>query len=65
MEKRMAAVELLARLPPRQRAVVVLRYLEDVPDPQIAELLGMSPVTVRSTALRALRSLKVLAAVSD
>jgi len=65
LDERMATVELLSRLPSRQRAVVVLRYLEDVPDPQIAELLGMSPGTVRSTALRALRSLRVLTAASD
>lgn len=64
-EERMATVALLSRLPPRQRAVVVLRYLEDVPDPQIAELLGVSPVTVRSTALSALRNLRVQAVTFD
>src|ERR1700729_4057925 len=44
----------LAQLPPRQRAVLVLRYLEDVPDPAIAAMLGCRPVTVRSQAARGL-----------
>lgn len=49
----------LARLPVRQRAVVVLRYLEDRPDAEIAETLGCSKSTVRVHALRALRTLRV------
>ncbi|MEW9530323.1 SigE family RNA polymerase sigma factor [Microbispora sp. NPDC049125] len=46
-------------LPPRQRAVIVLRYFADLADPQIAEILGCSPVTVRSQASRALARLRV------
>jgi RNA polymerase sigma-70 factor (sigma-E family) len=34
--------QLLATLPPRQRAVLVLRYYDDLPDAQIAEVLGCS-----------------------
>jgi RNA polymerase sigma-70 factor (sigma-E family) len=49
----------LATLPPRQRAVIALRYLEDFPDTQIAELLGCSEGTVRSQASRALATLKL------
>jgi RNA polymerase sigma-70 factor (sigma-E family) len=48
----------LARLPPRQRAVLVLRYLEDLPDTTIAALLGCSPGTVRSHAARGLAALR-------
>jgi RNA polymerase sigma factor (sigma-70 family) len=47
----------LALLPPRQRAVLVLRYLEDLPDATIAALLGCSPGTVRSQAARGLAAL--------
>jgi RNA polymerase sigma factor (sigma-70 family) len=48
----------LRRLPERQRSVVVLRYLHDLGDPAIAELLGCRPATVRSAAARALRTLR-------
>jgi len=39
---------LLARLPPQQKAVIVLRYLLDEPDDEIARALGCTPGTVRS-----------------
>lgn len=45
-------------LPPRQRAVVVLRYYEDLTEQQIADTLGCSVGTVKSTAHRALASLR-------
>jgi RNA polymerase sigma-70 factor (sigma-E family) len=60
LSNRMAVMESLRQLPPRQRTVVVLRYLEDLGDDQIAELMGITTVTVRSTALRALRALRQL-----
>jgi RNA polymerase sigma-70 factor (sigma-E family) len=50
----------LALLPSRQRAVLVLRYLEDLPDTAIAGLLGCSPGTVRSHASRGLAALRPL-----
>lgn len=43
----------LAALPPHQRAVLVLRYLEDLSEAQTAELLGVEPGTVKSRAHRA------------
>jgi RNA polymerase sigma-70 factor (sigma-E family) len=49
----------LARLPRRQRAVLVLRYYEELPDPAIADMLGCAPGTVRSSASRALATLRV------
>jgi RNA polymerase sigma-70 factor (sigma-E family) len=48
----------VAALPPRQRAVIVLRYYEDLTEQQIADTLGCSPGTVKSTASDALRTLR-------
>ncbi|NYI78687.1 SigE family RNA polymerase sigma factor [Nocardioides panzhihuensis] len=48
----------IGALPPRQRAVVVLRYYEDLADADIAEALGISAGTVRSNAMRALTKLR-------
>ena len=44
-------------LPPRQRAVTVLRYYEDLTEAQIAETLGMAPGTVKSHGHAAARRL--------
>jgi RNA polymerase sigma-70 factor (sigma-E family) len=49
----------LAQLAPRQRAVLVLRYFEDLSDPEIAEILGCTPGTVRSQVSRGLRALRL------
>jgi RNA polymerase sigma-70 factor (sigma-E family) len=48
----------LQRLPRRQRAALVLRYYEDLPDPDIARIIGCSTGTVRSLISRALQSLR-------
>jgi RNA polymerase sigma-70 factor (sigma-E family) len=48
----------LATLPPRQRAVLVLRYYEHCPDDEIGAVLGISRGTVRSTAWRGLAKLR-------
>jgi RNA polymerase sigma-70 factor (sigma-E family) len=58
-EDRAVLVGELARLPYNQRAVLVLRYFEDLPDAQIAEILGCAEATVRSHARRGLTSLRV------
>jgi RNA polymerase sigma-70 factor (sigma-E family) len=49
----------IAKLPRRQRAVLVLRYYEDRSDAEIAELLGCAPASVRGYASRALAALRV------
>ncbi|BCJ36558.1 hypothetical protein Athai_40610 [Actinocatenispora thailandica] len=48
----------LAVLPPRQRAVLVLRYYDDRSDEEIADMLGVTKVTVRTQAHRALARLR-------
>ena len=49
----------VASLPPRQRAVIVLRYYEQLSEREIAEALGCSTGNVKSTAHRALKALRV------
>ena len=48
----------LAVLAPKQRAVLVLRYYADLSDDDIARQLGISAVTVRTQASRALATLR-------
>lgn len=48
----------LAALAARARAVMVLRYYADLSDTAIADLLGVTPSTVRATASKALRTLR-------
>lgn len=45
-------------LPPRQRAVVVLRYYEDLSEHEISDVLGIAPGTVKSLASAALTKLR-------
>jgi RNA polymerase sigma-70 factor (sigma-E family) len=49
----------LATLPRKQRAVLVLRYYEQLHDDEIAHLLSCAPVTVRSNASKALKALRL------
>jgi len=51
-------VRALRTLPPRQRAVLVLRYYADLSEAEIAGILGCRPGTVKSSAARALASLR-------
>jgi len=52
----------LAALPPGQRAAVILRYWEDLPIAETAELLGCSEGTVKSQAAKGLAALRQLLA---
>jgi RNA polymerase sigma-70 factor (sigma-E family) len=52
-------------LPPRQRAVIVLRYYEDLSEQQIADALGCSTGTVKSNASDALKSLRSRIAATE
>jgi len=60
VDLRLALRQALAQLGPRHRAVLVLRYLEDLPDDQIASILGCKPATVRSLVARALGRIREL-----
>jgi RNA polymerase sigma-70 factor (sigma-E family) len=55
---RLVVRDAICTLPPRQRAVIGLRYLDDLGEREVAELLGCSPGTVGSQASRALRKLR-------
>jgi RNA polymerase sigma-70 factor (sigma-E family) len=57
--ERTAVVAELAKLPRKQRAVLVLRFYEGLPDDEIAQVLGCRPSTVRSNASRALATLRI------
>jgi RNA polymerase sigma-70 factor (sigma-E family) len=57
-DERDAMLRLIAALPPRQRAVIALRFYEDLSIEQIAELLGCRTVTVRTHLARALATLR-------
>ena len=55
---------LVCALPDRQRAVIVLRYYEDLSEAQIAEVLGCAPGTVKSQASAAIGALRRALAAS-
>ena len=56
--ERECTLRALAALPARRRAMVVLRYYDDLPEARIAEVLGVSVGTVKSTLSRALEQLR-------
>jgi RNA polymerase sigma-70 factor (sigma-E family) len=62
VDLRDALVRALQQLPARQRAVIVLRYWEQLTETETAELLGCSVGTVKSTTSKGLRRLRELAA---
>jgi RNA polymerase sigma-70 factor (sigma-E family) len=57
---RIVVLDALATLPPKSRAVVVLRYWDDLSVEQVAALLGCSPGNVKSQSARALDRLRPL-----
>ena len=58
---RLTIRDALVRLTPRQRAILVLRFYEDLTEPQAAAALGISPNTVKSQTRVALQRLRELA----
>jgi RNA polymerase sigma-70 factor (sigma-E family) len=58
-DTRQAVIAALLQLPPRQRAVVVLRYFTDLSEAQTAEMLGCSIGTVKRHSHDALARLRV------
>lgn len=58
VDRRHVVTSALARLPQRQRLVLVLRYHEDLSEQQVAELLGISVGTVKSQGAKALSKLR-------
>jgi RNA polymerase sigma-70 factor (sigma-E family) len=62
VDLRDAMLRVLAQLPPRQRAVLVLRYFEELSETEAAEVLGCSVGTVKSAASRGLARLREITA---
>jgi RNA polymerase sigma-70 factor (sigma-E family) len=60
---RLALIQGLAKLPPRQRAVLVLRYWEQLSEAEAADMLGCSLGTVKSSASRGLARLREVISV--
>jgi RNA polymerase sigma-70 factor (sigma-E family) len=62
VDERDRVVALLRQLPTKQRAALVLRHYEGLPDAEIARLLGSSEVSVRTNAHRGMATLRRLLA---
>ncbi len=60
VEERDELWQALQELPPRMRAVLVLRYWEDLPEAEVAEILACSVGTVKSQASRGLQRLRAV-----
>jgi DNA-directed RNA polymerase specialized sigma24 family protein len=65
VDQRALLMAALAELPARQRAVVVLRYWEDMTETQVAAVLRCSVGTVKSQASKGLARLRASAALRD
>lgn len=64
-DDRLELIRALGELPPRQRAVLVLRYLDDLSESEVASTLGCSVGTVKSTTSRALGKMRELVPDKD
>ena len=60
MDARDALIRLLVQLPPRQRAVIVARYWEQLTEAETAGVLGCSVGSVKASASRGMRRLREL-----
>jgi RNA polymerase sigma factor (sigma-70 family) len=65
VDERDRVLRALATLAPRRRAVVVLRFYEDLPEATIAALLGISVGTVKSQLSRGLEQLRPMLGTQD
>jgi RNA polymerase sigma-70 factor (sigma-E family) len=65
VDDRSELTELLAPLSARERSIVVWRYYLDAPENEVAEQLGVSVGTVKSTASRALARLRSATATAE
>ena len=64
IDTRRTVTQALRQLPPKQRAVLVLRYFDDLSERSTAELLGCSIGTVKSQTARALERLRTSPALA-
>jgi RNA polymerase sigma-70 factor (sigma-E family) len=58
VDSRLALRDALLALPPGKRVMLVLRYLEDLSEAQVADILGCSVGTVRSQTYKAIAQLR-------
>ncbi|MCX5233394.1 SigE family RNA polymerase sigma factor [Streptomyces sp. NBC_00233] len=65
VEHRAAILQALSALPARQRTVIVLRYFEDLSDPEIAAALNCSLGTIKTHARRGLTALRAHPAFTE
>jgi len=60
VELRMTMLDAIGRLPPRDRAIIVMRYWEDQSIEAVAETLGVNAGVIKSRSLRSLAKLRSL-----
>lgn len=58
VETREAVIQAVSQLPPRQRAIIVLKYYEALDTAEIADAMAINEASVRSALARALRTLQ-------